>query len=58
MALIPLVASLGIKIPKNFSKSITSPAATGECVNVIMNINFNKAGIEELIEKVNCCLVW
>jgi len=58
MALIPLVASLWIKIPKNFSKSITSPAATGECVNVLMNINFDKKWIEELIEKVNCCLVW
>ena len=58
MALIPLVASLGIKIPKNFSKSITSPAATWECVNVLMNINFDKEGIEELVKKTNCCLVW
>ena len=57
MILIPLIASLGIKIPKNFSKSITSPAATGECVNVLMNINFNKEGIENLVEKLNCCLV-
>ena len=58
MALIPLVASLGIKIPKNFSKSITSPAATWECVNVLMNINFDKEWIEKLVEKTNCCLVW
>ncbi|MDR0649842.1 MAG: hypothetical protein LBG59_00060 [Candidatus Peribacteria bacterium] len=57
MILIPLIASLGIKIPKNFSKSITSPAATGECVNVLMDINFTKNGIEELIKKLNCCLV-
>ena len=57
MILIPLIASLGVKIPKNFSKSITSPAATGECVNVLMNINFNKEGIENLVEKLNCCLV-
>ncbi len=57
MILIPLIGSLGIKIPKNFSKSITSPAATGECVNVLMNINFNKEGIENLVEKLNCCLV-
>jgi len=28
MILVPLVASLGIKFPKNFSKAITSPAAT------------------------------
>ena len=58
MVLIPLIASLGIKIPKNFSKSITSPAATGECVNVLMDINFDKKGIEKLVEDQNCCLVW
>lgn len=58
MVLIPLIASLGIKIPKNFSKSITSPAATGECVNVLMDINFNKEGIEKLVEDQDCCLVW
>ena len=58
MVLIPLIASLGIKIPKNFSKSITSPAATGECVNVLMDINFDKKGIEKLVEDQNWCLVW
>ena len=58
MILIPLIASLGIKIPKNFSKSITSPAATGECVNILMDINFNQEGIEKLVKEQNCCLVW
>ncbi|MDR0608117.1 MAG: hypothetical protein LBG52_07455 [Candidatus Peribacteria bacterium] len=57
MILIPLIASLGIRIPKNFSKSITSPAATGECVNVLMDINFNQEGIEKLVKEINCCLV-
>lgn len=58
MILIPLIASLGIKIPKNFSKSITSPAATGECVNVLMDINFKEEEIKKLIKDINCCLVW
>lgn len=58
MVLIPLIASLGIKIPKNFSKSITSPAATGECVNVLMDINFDQKGIEKLVKEQDCCLVW
>ena len=58
MIMIPILASLGIKMPKNFSKAITSPAATGECVNVLMDINFDKAWIEKLIEENNCCLVW
>lgn len=58
MILIPLLASLGIKMPKNFSKAITSPAATGECVSVLMNTEFDKKGIQSLIKKNNACLVW
>lgn len=58
MIAIPILASLWVKMPKNFSKAITSPAATGECVNVLMDINFDKAWIEKLIKENNCCLVW
>ena len=58
MILIPLIASLWIKIPKNFSKAITSPAATGECVNVLMDIEFNEQEIKKLVKELNCCLVW
>ncbi|MDD3262494.1 MAG: thymidine phosphorylase [Candidatus Absconditabacteria bacterium] len=57
MIMIPLLASLGIKMPKTFSKAITSPAATGECVNVLMDISFSKKEIENLVKKQNTCLV-
>lgn len=57
MIMIPLLSSLGIKMPKTFSKSITTPAATGECVNVLMDISFSKKQIENLVKKNNCCLV-
>lgn len=58
MIMIPLLASLGIKMPKTFSKSITTPAATWECVNVLMDISFSKKEIENLVKKNNSCLVW
>lgn len=58
MILVPLIASLGIKFPKNFSKAITSPAATWECVSVLMDISFDEKWIKNLIKKNNCCLVW
>ncbi len=58
MVLTPLIASLGIRFPKNFSKAITSPAATWECVNVLMDISFDKKWIEKLLKQNNCCLVW
>lgn len=58
MIMIPLLASLGIKMPKTFSKAITTPAATGECVSVLMDISFSKKQIEDLVKKQNTCLVW
>ncbi len=57
MIMIPLLTSLGIKMPKTFSKAITTPAATGECVSVLMDISFSKKEIEDLVKKNNCCLV-
>ena len=58
MIVVPIIASLGITIPKSFSKAITTPAATGECVNVLMNIEFNKDEVYKLVQKNNCCLIW
>ncbi|MDR2540574.1 MAG: thymidine phosphorylase [Candidatus Peribacteria bacterium] len=58
MIIIPILASLGITVPKTFSKAITSPAATGECVNVLMNISFKKSEIIRMTDKNKACLVW
>ena len=57
MIMIPVLASLGITVPKTFSKAITSPAATGECVNVLMDISFKKAEIIRMTDKNGACLV-
>jgi AMP phosphorylase len=57
MIIIPILASLGITVPKTFSKAITSPAATGECVNVLMDISFKKSEIIRMTDKNQACLV-
>ncbi len=57
MIVVPTIASLGIKIPKVFSKAITSPAATGECVEVLMNHTFDIKEIQSIVKKENCSLV-
>lgn len=57
MIIIPILASLWITMPKSFSKSITSPAATGECVNVLMDISLKKADIIRTVDKIWACLV-
>lgn len=56
MIVTPIIASLGIKFPKTFTKAITSPAATWECVNVLMKTDFTKDEIQNLVKKNWCCL--
>lgn len=58
MIIVPILASLWITVPKTFSKSITSPAASWECVNVLMDIEFDKQEVIRLTDKVWACLVW
>ena len=58
MIVVPILASLWITTPKSFSKAITSPAATGECVNVLMDIEFDKQEVIRITDKVWACLVW
>jgi thymidine phosphorylase len=56
MIIVPILASLGIQSPKTFSKAITSPAATGECVETLMNINFTTKQMKKLVKDNNACL--
>ena len=57
MIVIPILASLWITTPKTFSKAITSPAATWECVNVLMDIEFDKQEVIRITDNVWACLV-
>ena len=56
MIIVPVLASLGITIPKTFSTSITSPAATGECVSVLMNTKLSTSEIKQITLDHHGCL--
>ena len=56
MIMTPIISSLGIKFAKTFSKAITSPAATWECVEVLMETDFSEKEIKNLMKKNWCFL--
>ncbi len=58
MILVPIIASLGIKIPKTSSRAITSPAGTADTMEVLANVNLSKEEVERVVNKVNGCIVW
>lgn len=58
MIVVPIVASLGIKIPKTSSRAITSVAGTADTMEVLCPVNHGVKKLKEIINKTNACLVW
>ncbi len=58
MVVVPIIASLGLYIPKTSSRAITSPAGTSDTVEVLAPVTFNINKIRKIIRKTKACLVW
>jgi AMP phosphorylase len=58
MLVIPIIASLGIYIPKTSSRAITSPAGTADTMEVLAPVNHPMKKIKEIVKKNHGCLVW
>lgn len=58
MIVTPIIASLGLYMPKTSSRAITSPAGTADTMEVLAPVSFNMEQIREIVRKTRACLVW
>ncbi|HNZ86277.1 MAG TPA: thymidine phosphorylase [bacterium] len=58
MIVVPIVASLGITIPKTSSRAITSVAGTADTMEVLCPVDHDVKKLKQIVEKTNACLVW
>ncbi|MCX6785608.1 MAG: thymidine phosphorylase [Candidatus Komeilibacteria bacterium] len=58
MIAVPIIASLGLKIPKTSSRAITSPAGTADTMEVLSPVSFSAEEMREIVKKTNGCLIW
>lgn len=58
MILVPIVAAAGFVIPKSSSRAITTSAGTGDAMEVLSPVTFNKKQIYEIVKKTGGCIVW
>jgi len=58
MLVVPIVASLGLTIPKTSSRAITSPAGTADKAEVLMPVELSIEEMKDVVEKTNGCIVW
>lgn len=58
MIITPIIASLGYKIPKTASRSITSAAGTADSMEVLAPVSFDVDEIKEIINKTGGVVAW
>jgi AMP phosphorylase len=58
MLVVPIIASLGFKIPKTSSRAITSAAGTADTMEVLAPVTFSMAKIKEIVKKTGACIAW
>jgi AMP phosphorylase len=58
LLLVPIIASLGLTIPKTSSRAITSPAGTADRAECLMPVDLTIEEMKEVVERTNGCIVW
>ena len=58
MVVVPIVASLGVIVPKTSSRAITSPAGTADTMGVLAEVALPPAQLHRVVEQVGACIAW
>ncbi len=58
MVAIPIVAALGLTIPKTSSRAITSPAGTADTMEVLAPVTFQGPAVRRIVQQTGACLIW
>lgn len=58
MIAIPIIASLGLIIPKTSSRAITSPAGTADTMEVLAPVSFDADQVRRMVRQNGACIIW
>ncbi|MFH1443325.1 MAG: AMP phosphorylase [Candidatus Micrarchaeota archaeon] len=58
MLIVPIISSLGIKVPKTAARAISSASGTADTMEVLAPVSLSVSQIEAAVAKTNACLVW
>ncbi len=58
MIIVPILAALGLTVPKTSSRAITSPAGTADTMGVLAEVALGPQRLYEVVRKVGACIAW
>lgn len=56
--IVPIIAALGLTMPKTSSRAITSPAGTADTMETMAPVELAAADIHRVVEQESGCIVW
>lgn len=56
--IVPIVAALGLTMPKTSSRAITSPAGTADTMETLAPVELDIADIHRVVEREGGCIAW
>ena len=58
MIVVPILASLGVTIPKTSSRAITSPAGTADTMGTLAEVALAPDRLHEIVRELHGCIAW
>ena len=56
--IVPILAALGLTMPKTSSRAITSPAGTADTMATLAPVNFDLPTLQRVVKTQGACLAW
>jgi thymidine phosphorylase len=58
MIVVPILAALGVRVPKTSSRAITSPAGTADTMGVLAEVALPPAQLRRVVDTSGACIAW
>ena len=58
LVLVPILAALGLTVPKTSSRAITSPSGTADTMATLAEVALSPERIREVVERTGACIAW
>ncbi|HLK80865.1 MAG TPA: thymidine phosphorylase family protein [Xanthobacteraceae bacterium] len=58
MIVVPILAALGLTVPKTSSRAITSPAGTADTMGVLADVALSAERLRKIVEQTGACIAW
>jgi thymidine phosphorylase len=58
MVCVPILAALGLTVPKTSSRAITSPAGTADTMDALADVSMSLDRIHDVVQRTGGCIAW